>query len=50
MPQKDRIRHEYGPFNPNTLLITGVTLWIFRNLRGRKNDQDLTLKEDIIII
>lgn len=32
-----------------TLLITGVALWLIRNLRGRKNDGDLTLKDAIII-
>lgn len=32
-----------------TLLITGVALWLIRNLRGKKNDQDLTLKDAIIV-
>ncbi|CAM4349151.1 UDP pyrophosphate phosphatase [Bacillus manliponensis] len=32
-----------------SLLITGVGLWIIRNLRGRKNDGELTLKDAIII-
>src|SRR5699024_1237373 len=32
-----------------TLLITGFFLWIIRNLRGKKNDGDLTLKDAIII-
>lgn len=32
-----------------TLLATGVALWLIRNLRGRKNDQALTLKDAIII-
>ncbi|OZU90640.1 UDP pyrophosphate phosphatase [Virgibacillus indicus] len=32
-----------------TLLITGVALWIIRNLRGRKGDGDLTVKDAIIV-
>lgn len=32
-----------------TLVITGIALWMIRNLRGRKNDGDLTLKDAIII-
>ncbi|MEW9053456.1 MAG: undecaprenyl-diphosphate phosphatase [Neobacillus sp.] len=32
-----------------TLLITGIGLWIIRNLRGRKNDAELSLKDAIII-
>ncbi len=32
-----------------TLLITGVALWFIRNLRGRKNDAELTLRDAIII-
>ena len=32
-----------------TLLITGFFLWIIRNLRGRKSDGDLTLKDALII-
>src|SRR5690625_397090 len=32
-----------------TLLITGVALWIIRNLRGRKNDGDLTVKDAVIV-
>ncbi|MFC4559301.1 undecaprenyl-diphosphate phosphatase [Virgibacillus kekensis] len=32
-----------------TLLITGLALWIIRNLRGRKNDGDLTLKDALIV-
>lgn len=32
-----------------TLLITGVALWIIRNLRGRKNDATITLKDAIIV-
>ncbi|MFS0782895.1 undecaprenyl-diphosphate phosphatase [Bacillus sp. 1P06AnD] len=31
------------------LLVTGLALWLIRNLRGRKNDGDLTLKDAIII-
>lgn len=32
-----------------TLLITAVALWLIRNLRGRKNDGDLTTKDAIIV-
>ncbi|MFB1050071.1 undecaprenyl-diphosphate phosphatase [Paraliobacillus sp. JSM ZJ581] len=32
-----------------TLIITGIALWIIRNIRGRKNDGALTLKDAIII-
>ena len=32
-----------------TLLITGVALWLIRNLQGRKNDADLSLKDAIIV-
>ncbi|WP_461180294.1 undecaprenyl-diphosphate phosphatase [Virgibacillus kimchii] len=32
-----------------TLLITGAALWMIRNLRGRKNDGDLTVKDAVII-
>lgn len=32
-----------------SLIITGFALWIIRNLRGRKSDGDLTLKDAIII-
>lgn len=32
-----------------TLLITGVALFLIRNLRGRKNDAELTLRDAIII-
>ncbi|MGY0692786.1 undecaprenyl-diphosphate phosphatase [Virgibacillus sp. FSP13] len=32
-----------------TLLITGVALWIIRNLRGNKNDGDLTVKDAVIV-
>ncbi|MGM9923982.1 MAG: undecaprenyl-diphosphate phosphatase [Bacillus sp. (in: firmicutes)] len=31
------------------LLVTGAALWSIRNLRGRKNDNDLSLKDAIII-
>lgn len=33
----------------STLLITGIALWIIRNLRGKKKDGDLTIKDAIII-
>lgn len=32
-----------------TLIITGIALWIIRNIRGNKNDGDLTVKDAIII-
>ncbi|MGD6834143.1 undecaprenyl-diphosphate phosphatase [Sutcliffiella halmapala] len=32
-----------------TLLVTGVALFLIRNLRGRKNDAELSLKDAIII-
>src|SRR5690606_14314367 len=32
-----------------TLLITAAALWTIRNLRGRKNDGDLTTKDAIIV-
>ncbi|WP_226644612.1 undecaprenyl-diphosphate phosphatase [Mesobacillus subterraneus] len=32
-----------------TLLVTGLALWLIRNLRGRKNDGDLSYKDAIIV-
>jgi len=32
-----------------TLIITGIALWLIRNLRGKKGDAGLTLKDAIII-
>lgn len=32
-----------------TLLITAAAIWTIRNLRGRKNDGDLTLRDAIIV-
>jgi undecaprenyl-diphosphatase len=32
-----------------TLLITGIGLWIIRNLRGRKNDGELTFKDAVMV-
>ncbi|CDQ40658.1 MULTISPECIES: undecaprenyl-diphosphate phosphatase [Virgibacillus] len=32
-----------------TLLITGAALWIIRNLRGKKNDGELTIKDALIV-
>lgn len=32
-----------------TLLITAVALWMIRNMRGKKQEQDLTLKDAIIV-
>lgn len=32
-----------------TLLITAVAIWVIRNLRGRKNDGDLTAKDAVIV-
>ncbi|HET7629706.1 MAG TPA: undecaprenyl-diphosphate phosphatase [Bacillales bacterium] len=31
------------------LFVTGIALWLIRNLRGRKNDQDLSLKDAWIV-
>ncbi|QOY38283.1 undecaprenyl-diphosphate phosphatase [Anaerobacillus isosaccharinicus] len=32
-----------------TLLVTGIALWLIRNLRGRKNDSDLSIKDAVIV-
>ncbi|RBW71057.1 undecaprenyl-diphosphate phosphatase [Bacillus taeanensis] len=32
-----------------TLLITATALWLIRNLRGRKNDADLSVKDALIV-
>ncbi|UJL48216.1 undecaprenyl-diphosphate phosphatase [Virgibacillus sp. NKC19-16] len=32
-----------------TLLITAVAIWVIRNLRGRKRDGDLTVKDAVIV-
>lgn len=32
-----------------TLIVTGIALWIIRNLRGRKTDGKITIKDAIII-
>ncbi|WP_200411566.1 undecaprenyl-diphosphate phosphatase [Virgibacillus salexigens] len=32
-----------------TLLITGAALWIIRNLQGKKNDEELTIKDALIV-
>ncbi|MCT2535637.1 undecaprenyl-diphosphate phosphatase [Aquibacillus koreensis] len=32
-----------------TLIVTGIALWIIRNLRGSKNDGALTLKDAVIV-
>lgn len=32
-----------------TLIITGIALWLIRNLKGSKSDGELTLKDSIII-
>ncbi|WP_412775042.1 undecaprenyl-diphosphate phosphatase [Virgibacillus pantothenticus] len=32
-----------------TLLITGAALWVIRNLHGKKNDGDLTIKDALIV-
>ncbi|MFC4304268.1 undecaprenyl-diphosphate phosphatase [Cohnella boryungensis] len=32
-----------------SLLLTGVALWLIRNLRGRKRDGDLTFKDALIV-
>lgn len=32
-----------------TLFITGIALWLIRNLRGRKNDADLSMRDAVIV-
>lgn len=32
-----------------TLLVTGTALWLIRNLRGRKRDSDLSIKDAVIV-
>ncbi|SDJ44390.1 undecaprenyl-diphosphate phosphatase [Salimicrobium halophilum] len=32
-----------------TLLVTGLALWIIRNIRGNKNDRSLTMKDAVIV-
>ncbi|MFE8700357.1 undecaprenyl-diphosphate phosphatase [Cytobacillus sp. FJAT-54145] len=32
-----------------TLVVTGLALWFIRNLKGRKNDADLTFRDAIIV-
>lgn len=32
-----------------TLIVTGLALWLIRNLRGRKNDAELSYKDAIIV-
>ncbi|WP_349410238.1 undecaprenyl-diphosphate phosphatase [Pseudalkalibacillus sp. SCS-8] len=32
-----------------TLIVTGIALWLIRNLRGRKQDQDLSVKDALIV-
>ncbi|MCM3573171.1 MULTISPECIES: undecaprenyl-diphosphate phosphatase [Mesobacillus] len=32
-----------------TLIVTGLALWLIRNMRGRKNDGDLSFKDAIIV-
>ncbi|WP_072890541.1 undecaprenyl-diphosphate phosphatase [Ornithinibacillus halophilus] len=32
-----------------TLLVTGVALWVIRNLRGKKNDGQITVKDALIV-
>jgi undecaprenyl-diphosphatase len=32
-----------------TLIITGIALWLIRNLKGRRQDQDLTIKDALIV-
>ncbi|MFS0671986.1 undecaprenyl-diphosphate phosphatase [Ornithinibacillus sp. 179-J 7C1 HS] len=32
-----------------TLLITGIALWIIRNLRGKKGDKQITVKDAVIV-
>lgn len=33
----------------STLIITGISLWIIRNLRGKKEDRDLSFKDALLI-
>ncbi|MDY0396071.1 undecaprenyl-diphosphate phosphatase [Virgibacillus halophilus] len=47
---EDKIGDISKPFTVGvTLLVTCVALWIIRNLRGKKQDGDITLKDAIII-
>ncbi|AKG04973.1 UDP pyrophosphate phosphatase [Salimicrobium jeotgali] len=32
-----------------TLLVTGLALWVIRNIRGGKNDRNLTMKDAVIV-
>ncbi|MCF6409221.1 undecaprenyl-diphosphate phosphatase [Pseudalkalibacillus salsuginis] len=32
-----------------SLIVTGIALWLIRNLRGRKYDQDLSIKDALIV-
>lgn len=32
-----------------TLIVTGLALWLIRNMRGRKNDAELSVKDAVII-
>lgn len=32
-----------------TLMVTGLALWLIRNLKGRKNDAELTIKDALIV-
>ncbi|WP_273122618.1 undecaprenyl-diphosphate phosphatase [Metabacillus sp. HB246100] len=42
-------QYKYIQVTAVTLIITGIALWTIRNLRGRKNDGDLSFKDALII-
>ncbi|HLR10008.1 MAG TPA: undecaprenyl-diphosphate phosphatase [Sporosarcina sp.] len=31
------------------LFVTGIALWLIRNMKGKKNDQDLTIKDAVVV-
>ncbi|WP_433708765.1 undecaprenyl-diphosphate phosphatase [Paenibacillus illinoisensis] len=48
---KDRIEEVFASVHTVSiaLLVTGVALWLIRNLRGRKRDGDLSTKDAILV-
>ncbi|ENH96169.1 undecaprenyl pyrophosphate phosphatase [Gracilibacillus halophilus YIM-C55.5] len=48
---KDQIEHYFGKAYVVglTLIVTGIALWVIRNLRGVKNEGSLTIKDAIIV-
>ncbi|MCZ0703928.1 undecaprenyl-diphosphatase [Natronobacillus azotifigens] len=48
---EDRIASVFSSANMVgiTLIVTGIALWTIRNLRGRKNDGELTWKDALIV-